>query len=96
MMKQTAYIVNVGRGAIIDEKALADAIDQGVIGGAAIDVFATEPPEADSPIMNIKNKERIVYTPHTAWSSVEARKRCISMTADNIDAFINGESRNDV
>ena len=96
MMKKTAYIVNVGRGAIIDEKALAEAIDEGIIGGAALDVFTTEPPEFNSPIMNVKNKERIVYTPHTAWSSVEARKRCISMTAENIDAFIKGESRNDV
>lgn len=96
MMKKSAYIVNVGRGAVIDEKALAEAIDEGIIGGAALDVFTTEPPEADSPIMNVKNKERIVYTPHTAWSSVEARKRCISMTADNIAAFIKGESRNDV
>jgi len=96
MMKRTAYIVNVGRGAIIDEKALAEAIDDGIISGAALDVFTTEPPGIDSPIMNVKNKERIVYTPHTAWSSVEARKRCISMTADNIDSFIKGESRNDV
>lgn len=96
MMKSTAYIVNVGRGAIIDEKALADAVDNGIIGGAALDVFATEPPLWDSPIMNVKNKERIVYTPHTAWSSVEARKRCISMTADNIEAFIKGQSQNDV
>jgi glycerate dehydrogenase len=96
MMKRTAYIVNVGRGAVIDEKALAEAIDNGIIGGAALDVFTTEPPEATSPIMNVKNKERIVYTPHTAWSSVEARTRCISMTADNIDAFVKGESRNDV
>ncbi len=96
MMKKSAYIVNVGRGAIIDEKALAEAIDEGIIGGAALDVFTTEPPQFDSPIMNVKNKERIVYTPHIAWSSVEARKRCISMTADNIDAFIKGESRNDV
>ena len=96
MMKRTAYIVNVGRGAVIDEKALAEAIDGGIIGGAALDVYTTEPPQADSPIMNVKNKERIVYTPHTAWSSVEARKRCISMTADNIAAFIKGESRNDV
>ena len=96
MMKKSAYIVNVGRGAVIDEKALAEAIDEGIIGGAALDVFTTEPPEATSPIMNVKNKERIVYTPHTAWSSVEARERCISMTADNIDTFIKGESRNDV
>jgi len=96
MMKNTAYIVNVGRGAVIDEKALADAVDSGIISGAALDVFTTEPPTENSPIMNIKNRERIVYTPHTAWSSVEARKRCISMTAENIEAFVKGESRNDV
>ena len=96
MMKETAYIVNVGRGAVIDEEALAKAVDEGIIGGAALDVFTTEPPEETSPIINIKNRERVVYTPHTAWSSVEARKRCILMTADNIEAFINGESRNDV
>lgn len=96
MMKKTAYIVNVGRGAVIDEKALAEAVDSGVIGGAALDVFSTEPPSEVSPIMSVKNRERIVYTPHTAWSSVEARKRCISMTADNIEAFIKNESRNDV
>jgi len=86
----------VGRGAVIDEKALADAVDSGIISGAALDVFTTEPPTENSPIMNIKNRERIVYTPHTAWSSVEARKRCISMTAENIEAFVKGESRNDV
>lgn len=96
MMKKTAFIVNVGRGAVIDEAALAGAIDNGVIAGAALDVYSTEPPKEDSPIMSVKNRERIVYTPHTAWSSVEARKRCISMTADNIEAFTKGEERNDV
>lgn len=96
MMKKTAFIVNVGRGAVIDEAALAEAIDSGVIAGAALDVYSTEPPKEDSPIMSVKDRERIVYTPHIAWSSLEARKRCISMTADNIEAFIRGEERNDV
>ena len=96
MMKKTAFIVNVGRGAVIDEAALAEAIDSGIIAGAALDVYSEEPPREDSPIMSVKNREKIVYTPHTAWSSVEARKRCISMTADNIQAFINKEERNDV
>ncbi len=96
MMKKTAVIVNVGRGSVIDEAALAKAIDEDTIAGAALDVYSEEPPKADSPIMNIKNKEKIVYTPHIAWGSVQARERCISMTADNISAFINGESRNDV
>lgn len=96
MMKKTAFIVNVGRGAIIDETALAKAIDEGVISGAAIDVYSEEPPAEKSPVLSVKNKDRIVYTPHIAWSSVEARYRCISMTAENIEAFINNEARNDV
>ena len=96
MMKKTAVIVNVGRGSIIDEAALAEAIDNDVIAGAALDVYGEEPPKAASPIMNIKNQEKIVYTPHIAWGSVQARERCISMTAENIEAFIKGESRNDV
>ena len=96
MMKKTAFIVNVGRGAVISEKALAEAIDNGIIAGAALDVYCEEPPAEDSPVMSIKNKEKIVYTPHIAWSSVEARKRCISMTADNIEAFMEGRSENDV
>ena len=96
MMKKTAVIVNVGRGSIIDEAALAEAIDNDVIAGAALDVYGEEPPKADSPIMNVKNKEKIVYSPHIAWGSVQARDRCISMTAENIEAFIKGESRNDV
>ena len=96
MMKKTAVIINVGRGSVIDEAALAKAIEEGTIAGAGLDVYGEEPPKADSPIMNIKNKEKIVYTPHIAWGSVQARERCISMTAENIEAFIKGESRNDV
>lgn len=96
MMKKTAVIINVGRGSIIDEAALQKAIDDGTIWGAGLDVYGEEPPKADSPVMNIKNKERIVYTPHIAWGSVQARERCISMTAENIQAFIEGKSLNDV
>ncbi len=96
MMKKTAVIVNVGRGSVIDEAALQEAIDDGIIAGAALDVYSEEPPKADSPIMNVKNKEKIVYTPHIAWGSVQARERCISMTADNIKAFIEGKPLNDV
>ena len=96
MMKKTAVIINVGRGSVIDEAALQEAVDEGIIAGAALDVYSQEPPKADSPIMNVKNKERIVYTPHIAWGSVQARERCISMTADNIKAFIDGKALNDV
>lgn len=95
-MKKTAYIVNVGRGAIIDEAALAVAINNGEIAGAALDVYTEEPPVADSPILSIKDSERIVYTPHIAWASVEARQRCVDMTAENVKAFIEGKSLHDV
>lgn len=95
-MKSTAIIVNVGRGALTDEKALAEALDSGEIGGAAIDVYENEPPKSDCPLLKVKNKEKILYTPHIAWSSVQARKRCVEMVADNINAFICGESINDV
>ncbi len=94
-MKNTAIIVNVGRGALTDEEELARALDNNEIGGAAIDVYENEPP-IKSPLLSVKNKEKILYTPHIAWSSVQARKRCVEMVADNIKAFIRGESINDV
>ncbi len=96
MMKKTAVIVNVGRGSIIDEEALAYAVDNDIIAGAALDVYSEEPPKDDSYIMNIKKHEKVVYTPHIAWASTEARRRCIQMTADNIKAFLEGKSLNDV
>ncbi len=96
LMKPTAVIVNVGRGGIINSAHLAAAIDGGVIAGAAIDVFPTEPPEENDPLMKVKNMDRLVLTPHIAWSSVEARARCIEITAENIAALEAGEERNDV
>ena len=96
LMKKTAVIINVGRGAVIDEDALARAVNNGTIAGCGLDVYSVEPSAKESPILNIKDKDRVIYTPHIAWSSFEARARCVSMTADNISAFINGESRNDV
>ncbi|MCH5188063.1 MAG: hydroxyacid dehydrogenase [Oscillospiraceae bacterium] len=95
-MKPSAVIVNVGRGAIIDSAALAEAVDQGLIGGAAIDVYPEEPPKANDSLLTVKNREKIVLSPHIAWSSVEARARCVEMTADNISAFIEGKDSNDV
>lgn len=96
LMKKTAVIINVGRGAVIDEDALTRAVNNGTIAGCGLDVYSVEPPAAESPILNIRDKEKVIYTPHIAWSSFEARARCVSMTADNIAAFINGEDRNDV
>ncbi len=84
MMKPTAILVNAGRGAIIVEADLADAVDNGVIAGAGIDVFVQEPIPEDHPYLKMKHPERMRLTPHVAWASVEARRRLVSMMADNV------------
>ena len=84
MMKPTAIIVNAGRGAIIVEADLADAVDNGVIAGAGIDVFVQEPIPEDHPYLKMKHPERMRLTPHVAWASVEARRRLVFMMADNV------------
>lgn len=88
MMKPSAYILNMGRGGIIDESALAAALDNEQIAGAALDVFVTEPLPADNPLLNVRYPERLRLSPHVAWASVEARERLVGMIAGNIGAFI--------
>ena len=83
-MKPQAVIVNMGRGGIVDEQALAEAIDAGKIGGAALDVYSREPLVVTNPISKVRHQERLSLTPHTAWASVEARKRLILKIAGNI------------
>ena len=84
MMKPTAYVVNMGRGAIIVEADLAAAVDNGTIAGAGIDVFVHEPIPEDHPYLTMKHPERMRLAPHVAWASVEARTRLVSMMADNV------------
>lgn len=84
MMKPTAYVVNAGRGAIIVEKDLAEAVDNGVIAGAGIDVFVQEPIPEDHPYLKMKHPERMRLAPHVAWASVEARERLVRMMAENV------------
>lgn len=88
LMKPSAYILNLGRGGIVDESALAEAVDGGIIAGAALDVFAEEPVPADNPLLNMAHPERIRLAPHVAWASVEARERLVGMIAGNIADFI--------
>lgn len=84
MMKSQAYLVNVGRGAIIVEEDLAQAVDDGVIAGAGVDVFVTEPLPESHPYLRMRHPERMRLSPHIAWASIEARDRLIGIMAENI------------
>lgn len=84
MMKSSAFIINMGRGAIVVEEDLAAAVDDGVIAGAGMDVFVTEPIPEDHPYLKMKHPERMRLAPHVAWASVEARQRLVAIMADNV------------
>ncbi len=96
MMKKNAILLNLGRGGILNEKDLAVAIDSDLIGGAGLDVLEKEPVDPKNPLLKVKNKEKLLITPHIAWTSVEARKRLVNEIAENIRAFLNGAVRNRV
>ncbi len=87
-MKYTALLLNAGRGGIINETDLAEALNEGWIAGAGLDVYQTEPLPADSPLLTIKDPEKLSLTPHTAWASAEARARLIAGIAENIESLI--------
>lgn len=84
LMKPSAYLVNMGRGAIVVEDDLAAAVDAGVIAGAGMDVFVTEPIPEDHPYLKMAHPERMRLAPHVAWASIEARQRLVGIMADNI------------
>lgn len=84
LMKSSAILVNMGRGGIVDENALAEAVDAGTIAGAALDVFVTEPLPQDSPLLHVRHPERFSFSPHIAWASEEARQRLADLIAENI------------
>ncbi|SNZ08528.1 glycerate dehydrogenase [Persephonella hydrogeniphila] len=96
MMKDTAILLNLGRGGIVNEKDLAIALDSDLIGGAGLDVLEKEPIDPDNPLLKIQNKEKLLITPHIAWTSIEARRRLVNEIVENIRAFINGAIRNRV
>jgi len=91
MMKATAYIINTSRGPVIDELALAEALNGGMIAGAGLDVLSVEPPPADNPLLKARNCH---ITPHFAWASTAARKRLMDEVVENVRAFIAGKPRN--
>ena len=90
-MKDCAYFINTSRGTVVNEDALADALNTGKLGGAGLDVLSTEPPRKDNPLLSAKN---CFITPHIAWASFETRKRLVGILYDNINAFINGKPQN--
>ena len=93
LFKPTAYLINTARGGLIDENALAAALNSGKIAGAALDVLTNEPPKADNPLIHAKN---CIITPHMAWASLEARVRLLHATEDNVRAFLQNAPINKV
>lgn len=92
-MKPSAILINTGRGPLVDEKALAEALDSGRIHAAGLDVLSSEPPAADNPLLTARN---CFITPHLGWATREARERLLSIAADNLRGFITGDVRNNV
>lgn len=94
MMKQGAFLVNVARGAVLDEQAVADAVISKKLGFFGCDVYSTEPMPKNHPFDKIKNYENVCLTPHMAWGAYEARVRCMNEIKLNIISYLNGENRN--
>ncbi len=90
-MKPSAFLINTSRGPLIDELALAEALNRGELAGAGLDVLEQEPPPPDSPLFAAKN---CFITPHIAWASHEARQRLMNIAVDNVVAFLNGNPQN--
>ena len=88
MMKKSAFLINAGRGGIINEIDLAYAVDNDIIAGSATDVFEFEPIRTDSPFMHMQHPDRMLFTPHVAWTSDEALSTLIQKIAENIRVFI--------
>lgn len=86
-MKRSAIIINTSRGGAIIDADLADALNEGIIAGAGLDVMGTEPPKADNPLLSAKN---CIITPHIAWAATETRARLLSCVEENIRAFLKG------
>lgn len=93
-MKKSAIVINTARGAVADEKALADAIKSGSIGGLGVDVYSVEPFPESHPYTEILGYDNVIFTPHMAWGSYEARNRCVRIMAENIKAYFDGETKN--
>ena len=91
LMKPTAFLLNTSRGLLVDQAALADALNSSRIAGAGLDVLAAEPPLADNPLLTARN---CLITPHLAWATRAARARLMSIAVENVRAFLHGAAKN--
>ena len=91
LMKPTAFLLNTSRGPLVDEPALADALNSSLLAGAALDVLSTEPPRADNPLLTARN---CLITPHLAWATRAARSRLLKIAVDNVRSFLRGQAQN--
>ena len=92
-MKKTAFLLNTSRGALVVDQDLADALNEGVIAGAGLDVLSVEPPPEGNPLLSARN---CIVTPHIAWATREARERLLGVAVENVRAFLAGHPQNQV
>ena len=92
-MKTSVILINTGRGPLINENDLAEALNKGRIAGAGLDVLSTEPPSPDNPLLSAKN---CCITPHIAWATTEARERLMQIATENLKTFLEGNPQNKV
>jgi glycerate dehydrogenase len=90
-MKRSAFLLNTSRGQLVDESALAAALNSGEIAGAGLDVLSVEPPPANNPLLTAKN---CIITPHLAWATKAARARLMQVAVENVRAFSMGKPQN--
>ena len=95
LMKPTAILVNTARGGLVNSRALVDALSNGTISAAAIDVLSVEPPVDGDPLLDYRG-DNLVMTPHVAWATAEARQNAVNELAANVQAFMAGDDRNRV
>ena len=93
MLRPSAVLINVARGGLVDEEALAGALESGTLAAYYADVLSSEPPKPDNPLLSARNT---TLTPHIAWATPEARRRLIHESYLNLKAFLAGENRNRV
>ena len=90
-MKKSAYLINTARGLLVNEKDLAEALNNGTIAGYAADVVSEEPMKDGNPLLTAKNS---IITPHIAWAAVETRQRLLDVVARNLECWISGNPQN--